>query len=184
MIVSIHQPNFMPWYPFFKKVEQADIFVILSHCQYEKGGYQNRFNLDNRWYTMGVDKKTKCIADKKYNNCESDWESIKRRLQEYECKLNDFDSCIQKSLMHTNIEIIRKICNTLNIKTKIVYDEETNLKGTDRLIEICKNYKAKTYIAGPSGKNYLDEKLFEKSDMKIIYQSQKKVDQIPILKVL
>ena len=25
MLVTIHQPNFMPWYPFFQKMEEADI---------------------------------------------------------------------------------------------------------------------------------------------------------------
>jgi len=28
MIVTIHQPNFVPWYPFFQKIEQVDVFVV------------------------------------------------------------------------------------------------------------------------------------------------------------
>ena len=56
MKIAIHQPNFMPWYPFFQKVESADIFVILSNCQFEKNNFQNRFNIDDRWYTMSTNK--------------------------------------------------------------------------------------------------------------------------------
>lgn len=42
MIVSIHQPNFVTWYPFFEKVAQSDVFVIMSHCQFEmKRGYRD-----------------------------------------------------------------------------------------------------------------------------------------------
>ena len=27
MVISIHQPNFIPWYPFFQKMKKSDIFV-------------------------------------------------------------------------------------------------------------------------------------------------------------
>jgi hypothetical protein len=30
MIVSIHQPNFMPWVGFFRKIKMSDNFVILD----------------------------------------------------------------------------------------------------------------------------------------------------------
>ena len=53
MRVSIHQPNFVPWYPFFQKIKEVDVFVILKECQFEKNGYQNRFNFNDKWYTNG-----------------------------------------------------------------------------------------------------------------------------------
>ncbi len=56
MIISIHQPNFMPWNPFFEKIQQSDMFVCLTQCQFEKNGYQNRFNFNDKWYTMSVKK--------------------------------------------------------------------------------------------------------------------------------
>ena len=28
MRVSIHQPNFVPWYPFFQKIKEVDKFII------------------------------------------------------------------------------------------------------------------------------------------------------------
>ena len=33
MIVTIHQPEHMPWLGFFHKVSQADLFVILDSVQ-------------------------------------------------------------------------------------------------------------------------------------------------------
>ena len=64
MIISIHQPNFMPWNPFFEKIQQSDLFVFLTHCQFEKGGYQNRFNYNNKWYTMSTSRGLIPIIDK------------------------------------------------------------------------------------------------------------------------
>ena len=66
MRVSIHQPNFVPWYPFFQKIKEVDIFVILKECQFEKNGYQNRFNFNDKWYTMSVKKGLEPIRDKVY----------------------------------------------------------------------------------------------------------------------
>jgi hypothetical protein len=38
----------MPWYPFFEKMQQADVFILLGHCQFEKNGFQNRFSINNK----------------------------------------------------------------------------------------------------------------------------------------
>ena len=68
MIVTIHQPNFIPWYPFFQKMEQADLFILLGHCQFEKNGFQNRFQLENTWNTLSVKKGKEPIVEKEYIN--------------------------------------------------------------------------------------------------------------------
>ena len=57
----------------------------------------------------------------------------------------------------------------LDIETEIVLDYPTNLKGTDRLVDICKTMKATEYISGPSGKNYLELRKF--GDIKVTYHT-------------
>jgi hypothetical protein len=94
MIVTIHQPNFMPWYPFFQKIQQADIFVLLGNCQFEKNGFQNRFNLDGRWNTMSVRKGIDNINKKQYIDPLKDWERIKNSLPKYKHILSEMDSLI------------------------------------------------------------------------------------------
>ena len=70
MIITIHQPNFFPYYPFFQKMEEADIFVILTYCQFEKNNFQNRYNKDSKWYVMCVNKGLDPIYTKTYLNPE------------------------------------------------------------------------------------------------------------------
>ena len=41
---------------------------------------------------------------------------------------------------------------------------------TERLIEICSKLNATCYISGITGKDYLDEKLFLNSGIKLIYE--------------
>lgn len=180
MKIAIHQPNFFPHLNFFKKMEMADYFVFLTHCQFEKNNYQNRFQMDEKWYTMSVGKKKELISQKKYVNYLKDWITIKRRLPYI--KLDVFDDCINGNLAETNMRIIQKIRNRLDINTHLVEDKITESTGTERLIEICKYYGANEYISGPSGKDYMDLELFEAQGIKVTFQE--KTASLPILKAI
>jgi len=170
MIVTIHQPNFVPWYPFFQKIEQADVFVVLGHCQFEKNGFQNRFQLDQKWYTLSVHKGLEPIREKKYVNPKRDWENIKRTLPKYRDILSEMDYCITDNLFDTNFSIIKHMVQKLGIKTRIEEDYITDLKSTDRLVDICKKFGATTYLAGQGGLDYLDDSLFKNQNIEVIYQ--------------
>lgn len=170
MIVTIHQPNFVPWYPFFQKIEQADVYVVLGHCQFEKNGFQNRFQLNQQWNTLSVYKGLEPIRNKKYINAMKDWNSIKAKLPKYSSILSEMDYCITDNLFDTNFSIIKHLVNKLSINTRIEEDYETDLRSTDRLVDICKRFGATTYLAGQGGHDYLEESLFEKENIEVIYQ--------------
>jgi hypothetical protein len=140
--------------PFFNKIIESDIFIILGHCDFEKNNYQNRFFFEDRWLTMSVEATRKRIVDKLYKNPTFDWMKIKKQLHQY--PLGIFDEFICESVFTTNVGIIKKCCQLLNINTRIEVDFSTSLKSTDRLVELCKTFKGTTYLSGPSGKNYLD----------------------------
>ena len=58
MIVSIHQPQYMPWPPYFSKIARADTFIFLDNVQFQKNGLHNRNELKNSngrfWLTAPV----------------------------------------------------------------------------------------------------------------------------------
>ena len=39
MIVSIHQPAYLPWIGYFNKIINSDIFVYLDTVQFQRIGY-------------------------------------------------------------------------------------------------------------------------------------------------
>lgn len=160
----------------------VDKFIILRHCQFEKNGYQNRFFMNDRWHTMSVNKGLEKICQKKYVNPKSDWSKIKSNLKEHEGVLSKFDSCICEDLDLTNINIIVKIASSIGVRAIIDYDYPTNLTGTDRLIDICKTYKAKSYLSGSSGKKYLELNKFKENNIAVSFQTNQ--DYTPILKML
>jgi hypothetical protein len=42
VLVSIHQPHYLPWLRYFEKISRSDVFIVLDDVQYEKNGFQNR----------------------------------------------------------------------------------------------------------------------------------------------
>lgn len=179
MIVTIHQPAFFPWWPFFMKMNDADVFVILRHCQFEKNGFQNRFQYEDKWMTMPIKQGIESIYDKHYVNPHDSWATIKRKISGPHNKfLDDFDQDIEESLWQTNYNIIKRIALQLGINTKIILDEPTTLRSTERLVQICKDLGATKYIAGTGGKKYLDTSLFDNESIEVQYQSLNSCDKI------
>lgn len=163
MRIAIHQPNFFPYYPFFQKMAEVDLFVIMVNCQFEKNNYQNRFEY-NGWNTMSVNGGLEPIIDKRYINPYKDWQKITNKYS----KLKRFDNCINGSLARTNVAIIKEIAKDLGIRTEIKLDYQTELKGTDRLVDLCKNFGATEYLSGISGRKYLELDKFK--DIKVTFQ--------------
>ena len=57
-IIGIHQPGYLPWLGFFKKIMSSEIFVFLDDVQYEKNGWHNRNKIKTKegsiWLTVPV----------------------------------------------------------------------------------------------------------------------------------
>ena len=61
MLISIHQPEHLPWPGFFNKIKTVDKFIILDDVEYSKGYYHNRNKILNdrnhdEWVTIPLIK--------------------------------------------------------------------------------------------------------------------------------
>jgi len=58
MIVSIHQPQYMPYIGYIYKILKSDVFVFLDDVQYKKNEWQNRNRIKGPnglvWLTVPV----------------------------------------------------------------------------------------------------------------------------------
>jgi hypothetical protein len=133
---------------------------------------------------MSVNKGLDPIYTKKYLSPEKDWQRIKNMLPEYKDVLNIFDDCVDENMSKMNSNIIIKIRDILDLKTQIFFDEPTELKATERLVDICLKHNATTYISGISGSKYMDLNLFSDNNIKVVFQDETKMVKKPIIDIL
>ena len=192
MILSGHQPNYMPYIGFFHKAASCDVFAIWDTVQFVKRGtfgWMNRNRIKTHkgpmWLTVPVltkDKYTQSILDTKINNevpwQRKHWRSIYLNYHKapYFDKYGGFFEELYKkewtSLSGLNEEIIMYMLRVLGIKSRIIKCSSfmLNSHGTDLIIDMCKEAGASRFLSGKHGRDYLDEKTFENTDIKLIYQ--------------
>ncbi|HKI81196.1 MAG TPA: WbqC family protein, partial [Pseudodesulfovibrio sp.] len=61
MVVTIHQPDFIPWLGFFDRWSRSDVYVVLDTVQFIRRGWHHRDRIKTpngpRWLTVPVAKK-------------------------------------------------------------------------------------------------------------------------------
>ncbi|MCM8796425.1 MAG: WbqC family protein [Candidatus Omnitrophica bacterium] len=188
MIVSVHQPQYLPWLGYFHKICQSDIFVFLDNVQYKHREYQNRNRIRTSngwmWLTVPIIKGhaypniSEVYIDNSQGWSRKHWRAITLNYAQasffntYKSFFNDLYGMQWERLIDLNIYIIKKINEFLGITKKIYFESELNIKtiNTQRIIDICKTLKADTYLSGSGGKNYLNEELFRSNNIKLVYQ--------------
>jgi len=187
MIITIHQPNFLPWIGYFYKILKCERFVFLDNVQYTKNSFINRNKIKTSqgelWLTVPVSFHFgQKIFEVKIDNS-FDWR--KKHLKTLELnyrKAPFFDeiySLIEEvyykdgweSISDLNIELILKICNYLNIEREFIRSSDLGVDGkaTELLISIVKELNGKVYLSGFGGAKYQEERLFEEAGIKLVY---------------
>lgn len=187
MIVSVHQPQYLPWLGYFDKIIKSDIFVILDDVQYKKNEWQNRNRIKTatgwQWLTVPVTYKFPEKINQVKINSQTSWRKDHLRSLEVNYRpakfFNQYYSFFQETLKQEweylselNIFFIEKILFFLGIKKKILKSSELAMSGekTDRLVNICKILGGETYLSGIGAKDYLEIDKFEKEKIKVVFQ--------------
>ena len=78
-----------------------------------------------------------------------------------------------KFLFDLDFETTKQTIEWLGLKIEIIRESELHVKGesTERLVNVCKAVGADIYVAGKGSYDYMDEKLFQKNNLKVEYQN-------------
>jgi len=190
-VVTIHQPNYLPWIGLFNKVALADKFIIADTFPYTNHSITNRNKIrtSNGWSYLTIpvsrDFHMSRICDVKLPQNSSWRQTHWRSIYINYVKANFFNNyCIffeelyQESfdyLSELNIEIIKYLIRSFKLDTEIIKSSDLNvdqdLHQTEAIIALLKAVKADTYLAGPSGKAYLDLEQFRENGINLSYHN-------------
>jgi hypothetical protein len=191
MIVSIHQPAYLPWLGYFEKIERSDLFLYLDTVQFQKGSFQNRNKIRTKegwiWQTVPVQTKGKhfeqTIAEVAINNQlpwqAKHWAAITQNYSkapfagEWLPRLEPF--------YHTPYERLSDLCWDMMVMFNKAFRITTPIKKTsdmppvegaksDLILNLCRAEKAQTYFSGSQGRGYLDEGAFVQAGISVVYQ--------------
>ena len=184
--VAILQSNYIPWKGYFDLINMVDEFILYDDMQYTRRDWRNRNKIKTPngllWLTIPVEAKGKYfqkinetkISEKDW--AKKHWQTIKSnyaKTKYFKDYKDIFEAlylnCEEEYLSQINYKFIVAINEILGISTKIRWSSEFNLvEGqTEKLLGICKDCNADVYISGPAAKDYFDEVLAKKENIKV-----------------
>lgn len=192
-VLSVHQPQYIPWLGYFDKISQSDLFVYLDCCQYKHREFQNRNRIltanGELWLAVSVlvkGRRDQIIKDVEINQDsdwqKSHWKSIFTAYAKAPCfksHASFFEDIYLhkewKYLIDLNVTIVDYIMKQLKIDTPIKLESDigTSDVSTERIIELCKKTESGVYLSGAGAKAYMQEERFVQEDIELQYQNFK-----------
>jgi hypothetical protein len=194
LIVTVHQPHFLPWLGYLHRMAQADLFIVLDHVQFERRNYQNRtmirFDGEARWLTVPVEQRSQKerIDEKLIDNslhgtprwwAPGHFQTIRQAYRDAPF-LVDYASALRRiletrweRLVDLNAELLELLRNAYGIRTQIVRSSELGVSGakSELIHNLCRAVGADALLAGLGGsRDYLDRAEFERHGVRIDYQ--------------
>ena len=189
MKIGIMQPYFFPYIGYWQLLNAVDIYVIYDDVNYIKGGWINR----NRILVGGAphylnlplagaspNKKIHEIEVNKNDRLlEKGLQTIRYNYRKAPC-FKDAYPVIEAAFLYgeTNLagfitESLKLVCSYLGIETKMVISsaihKDNELKGQEKVLEICQVLGADTYLNAIGGKELYSGDEFRKHGITLYF---------------
>ncbi len=184
--IAILQSNYIPWKGYFDLINMVDEFVLYDDMQYTRRDWRNRNKIKTpqglKWLTVPVEVKGKyfqkinetCISEPDWVN--KHWQTIKQfyaKAPYFKTYKEIFEEFYLNNnvelLSQVNFRLIQTVNEILGINTKLRWSSDFELvEGqTEKLLGICQQAGADVYLSGPAAKDYFDESLAERMNIKV-----------------
>ncbi len=214
MKVAIMQPYLFPYIGYWQLINAVDKFVLLDDVNYIVRGYINRnsilLNGEPFRFSIPIKKasQNRLIKDTELNFSNNDRERFLRTLETAYKRADYFEvvmPLIRRIVDNQKINLteyiedsIKEILSYVGVSKDILIssqlEKNTSLTGQERIIEICRQLEADTYINPCGGRKLYDRDRFKKDNInllfidsqtdKISYKQCGKSDFIPNLSVI
>lgn len=192
MILTAHQPVYLPWLGLFHKIALSDTFCDFDDVQYLKKDWNSRNKIKTPsgaiWLTVPVlstghrEKKIREIEiDNSSDWRRKHWKSIYLNYKKtvYFNRYADFFENVYKKdwqyLTDLNTYMLKWFLNELRIKVVYHKASELHFEGykSDLVLDMCKKLKADLYIFGILGKEYAEQDKFINEGINLYFQDYK-----------
>ena len=195
MKIGIMQPYFLPYIGYWQLLNEVDQYVIYDDVNFIKGGWINRNRiLVNKESKMLTLKLNKASSNKLINEIEilEDGIQIRQILKTIETfyrKAPYFQviyPLLEKILKFNEPNLVkfiknsfRIICEYLDIKTKLIMssslEKKNELKGQEKVINICKALKATEYYNAIGGQKLYSFDKFREEKIQLKFLKTKDI---------
>jgi hypothetical protein len=185
--VAILQSSYIPWKGYFAMIGLVDEFILYDDAQYSKGDWRNRNQIKTQngtaWLTIPVlingrfgqrIRETE-IADRRW--AVRHWRTIQStyaRAPHMRALVTELQTLYETAsterfLTNVNEFFICRICDLLEIETKITRSSDYELRGdrNQRLIGLLQQAGSTTYLSGPSAKSYVNGQMFHDAGISV-----------------
>lgn len=195
MKLGIMQPYFLPYIGYWQLINTVDVFVIYDNIQYTKKGWinRNRFLQNGHDELFSISLKNDSVflnvgerflsLDYKRNKLIAMFQgaySKAPKKNEILPFIGEIINCQEKNLFKYIYNSIVRICEYLEIKTKIVIsssvDIDHSLKAENKVLAICKALCAETYVNPIGGIELYSKDIFKEHGVKLQFIKSKPVE--------
>ena len=189
MILTAHQPVYMPWLGLFHKISLADTYCIFDDVQYTKKDFVNRNRIKTKdgplWLTVPVESTNhRVLKIKDVQIIQDGWQSKHfKSIQLAYAKSRYYSDYIDQVetlflakkwgyLVDLNKAWLDFGLDVLEIKVNMNKASDFHFEGSksDLVASMCSQLKADTYIFGELGADYADKSTFAKIGVNIHFQ--------------
>jgi len=189
LVLTAHQPVYLPWLGLFHKIALADTFVWFDGVQYLTKDWNNRNKVKTAageiWLTVPVltaGHREKSIRDIEINNREpwrrKHWRSIHlsygkaRFFDRYAPFLEEVYGREWQYLSVLNQHMLVWFLKELGIAVEFLRASDLELEGvkSNLVLDMCERLKASVYIFGALGKNYARVEDFTGRGIRVVFQ--------------
>lgn len=192
MILTAHQPVYLPWLGLFHKIALADKFVFFDEVQYLPKDWMNRNKIKTPsgdiWLTVPVLRKG--YREIKTNEIEInnsvDWQRKHlrsifinyKKAPYFDKYASFFEEAYNRKwhyLAELNEYMLRWFLEELKIRVEFLKASDLNFHGTksDLVLDMCKQLGADVYIFGSLGRDYAKVDDFTREGINIVFQDYK-----------
>ena len=192
--IAIMQPYFYPYIGYFQLIHAVDVYVNLDHVSFMPRSYMTRNTVKNNIsinVPVANSSQNKKCNEVRVSLDEHHISKFYKTLHHQYSKSINYELVMEslvkpcftieeKSISQFNIDLIKKICNFLDIKTKIIDSscvfQNLDLKKEHGLVSIVQQLGSNTYINAIGGQKLYSKDFFHSQGINLFFLKMNDLD--------